>query len=107
MNRYILIRRLKGPAVLLLVGVIALLHQADMVSWKLFVPLLLILLGILQLAERMSLASETDYPPTPPYAGAPYPGPGTSAAGPVVPQPGTSIVPARDEYERDPNGGQS
>jgi hypothetical protein len=106
MNRYILIRRLKGPAVLLLLGVIALLHQADMVSWKLFVPLLLILLGVLQLAERMSLASETDYPPTP-YPGAPYPTPGNPAAGPVVAPSGTSIVPARDEFERDPNGGQS
>ncbi len=111
MNRYILIRRLKGPAVLLLVGIIALLHQADMVSWKLFVPLLLILLGVLQLAERMSLASETEYPPAPypgaPYPGAPYPTPGTPGAGAAAPQAGTSIVPARDEYERDANGGQS
>jgi hypothetical protein len=112
MNRYILIRRLKGPAVLLLLGVIALLHQADLVSWKLFVPLLLILLGVLQLAERMSLAAEPDYPPTAGVGGAPYPGqPYTGAAnygaGQTVTQPGTSIVPARDEFEREENGGQS
>ncbi len=107
MNRYILIRRLKGPAVLLLLGIIALLHQADLVSWKLFVPLLLILLGVLQLAERMSLATETDYPPTP-YPGAPYPGAGNVATGPIAGQAGTSIVPAHDEdFERNQNGGQS
>ncbi len=29
MNRYILIRRLKGPAILLLIGTMALLHQAE------------------------------------------------------------------------------
>jgi hypothetical protein len=112
MNRYILIRRLKGPAVLLLLGIVALLHQADLVSWKLFVPLLLILLGVLQLAERMSLATETEYPPAPypgaPYPGVPYAGAVNPAAGPVVTQPGTSIVPAHDdEFERDKNGGQS
>jgi hypothetical protein len=106
MNRYILIRRLKGPAILLLVGVIALLHQADMVSWKLFVPLLLILLGVLQLAERMSLASESNLPPNS-YPGVPYATPTSPMGGPSVPQAGTSIVPAHDEFERDPNGGQS
>jgi hypothetical protein len=112
MNRYILIRRLKGPAILLLVGIIALLHQADLVSWKLFVPLLLILLGVLQLAERMTLAAETDYPPTSipgaPYPGAPYQGQGNPAAAQGVTQPGTSIVPAHDDdFQRGSNGGQS
>ena len=113
MNRYILIRRLKGPAILLLLGVVALLHQAGLVSyWKLFIPLLLILLGLLLLAERMTLATETEYPPAPypgaPYPGAPYPGAVNPAAGPVVTQPGTSIVPAHDDdFERDKNGGQS
>ena len=43
MNRYYFIRRLTGPAVLLLLGVIALLHQAGIASWDLFVPLLLII----------------------------------------------------------------
>ena len=33
MNRYILIRRLRGPAFLLLVGVIALLAQFGILSW--------------------------------------------------------------------------
>ena len=45
MNRYILIRRLTGPSILLLLGVVALLHEADLVSWNLFIPLLLILVS--------------------------------------------------------------
>ena len=32
MNRYILIRRLTGPAFLLLLGVVALLHEAHLVE---------------------------------------------------------------------------
>ena len=115
MSRYILIRRLRGPAFLLLVGVIALLHQADVLSWGHAWPLFLILMGVLLLAERAALATE-GYPPYPgnpggpyqppyqtPYPGAPYPGapnPGEPAA------TGTSIVPAsHEDYER--HGGQS
>jgi hypothetical protein len=110
MSRYILIRRLRGPAFLLLVGVIALLHQADVLSWGHAWPLFLILAGVLLLAERAALATE-GYPPYPgtgggpyqaPYAGAPYAG-----AEPTPPAAtGTSIVPAQnDDYER--RGGQS
>ncbi len=102
MNRYILIRRLTGPAILLLIGVLALLHQADIIEsfWHLFWPLLLILIGVLKLAERAALASE----PMPPYPGptaydgyAPQPYPETPAAG-------TAIVPAHQD-QNDRNGG--
>ncbi|HEY3706347.1 MAG TPA: DUF5668 domain-containing protein [Terracidiphilus sp.] len=74
MNRYILIRRLTGPAVLLLIGVLALLHQAGIIEgwWRLFWPLLLILIGVLKLAERAALASEP-MPPAPGVPGAGYP----------------------------------
>jgi hypothetical protein len=93
MNRYILIRRLTGPCVLLLLGVIALLHQADLVSWNIFVPLLLILLGVLQLAQRAALAAAGDEPP---YPGYPYPyGAGATPPAGTQQQPGqtgTSIV---------------
>lgn len=96
MSRYILIRRLRGPAFLLLVGVIALLNQADILSWGHAWPLFLILAGVLLLAERAALASEC-YSPYPgvPYAGAPPVNPG---AGPQTPpaNPGSSIVPTRD-----------
>jgi hypothetical protein len=105
MNRYILIRRLTGPAVLLLIGVLALLAQADVIRfWPLFWPLLLILIGVLKLAERAALAAE-GYPP--PYAGMPYQGypnqpyPGAPVQPPVTE---TSIVPA--SRNNDVNGGQ-
>ena len=111
MNRYLLIHRLKGPAVLLLIGVLALLDQAHVIGhfWRLFWPLLMIMLGVLLLAERAALAAD-GYPQMP-YGGAPYGGmnPGmnqgmnpnagqTPAAGQGTDQstdPGTSIVPAR------------
>ena len=87
MNRYILIRRLTGPSILLLLGIIALLHEADLVSWNLFFPLLLILIGVLKLAQRAALAAASDEPPYPggypgAYPGA-YPG-GTIRALPIL-----------------------
>lgn len=109
MNRYILIRRLKGPAVLLLIGTVALLHQADLASWNLFLPLLLILIGALKLAERAALAAAGDEPPYPgsypgPYPGAPYPY-GTAQA---PAQPGTANVPSSTQDSvKGPQGGQS
>ena len=107
MNRYILIRRLRGPAILVLAGVIALLHEAGLVDfWSLFVPLLLITIGVLKLAERAALAAGGDEVP---YAGSPYPygAPGVGGAG-VPQQPaGTSIVPAATQDYRGPEGGQS
>ena len=102
MSRYILIRRLTGPCILLLLGVVALLHQADLVSWNIFVPLLLILLGLLKLAQRAALAMAGDEPvysgypgyPNPGYPGYPY---GAAPVPPAQPAPqptGSSIVPA-------------
>jgi hypothetical protein len=117
MSRYIMIRRLRGPAFLLLVGIIALLAQAHILSWGKSWPLYLILFGVLMLAERAALAAEGGYPP---YPGAPYPGqpyPGAPYSGPVDPnaaaaQPPaattSAIVPAHaQEFGKDPDGGQS
>lgn len=103
MNRYILIRRLTGPSILLLLGTVALLHQADLVSWGIFVPLLLILIGLLKLAQRAALAAAGDeayYPGSYPY------GQGVPPAAQPIPQ-GTSqaIVPSQKEFGQ--NGGQS
>jgi hypothetical protein len=65
MSRYIMIRRLRGPAILLLIGVLALLHQIGIVShfWRLFWPLLFIMIGLIMLAERAVLAADGGYPP--------------------------------------------
>jgi hypothetical protein len=111
MNRYILIRRLRGPAILLLLGTILLMHEAGIVDfWSLFFPLLLILIGVMKLAERAALAAAGDEA----YAGSPYPyGAAPSAAAPNAAatgtaQPGASIVPAAaPDYGKGPEGGQS
>jgi hypothetical protein len=109
MSRYILIRRLRGPAFLLLVGVIALLNQADVLSWGHAWPLFLILAGVLLLAERAALATEgyPPYPGTGTYPGQ-YPGSPYAPTGEPVPPAttSTSIVPASgDDYGQ--RGGQS
>jgi hypothetical protein len=126
MSRYILIRRLRGPAVLLLIGVLALMDESGAIShfWGWFWPLLMILLGVLLLAERAAMSNEDFYPP-PPYPGAPYQGPyqgvdpnaqpgfgqsgfGQSGFGQSgAAQPGTAIVPsAPSNFTRGGNGGQ-
>lgn len=122
MSRYIMIHRVTGPAILLLLGVVALLHEVHVVSWNIFVPLLLILIGVIKLAERAAMASE----PYPPYQD-PYQGPYQGAVNPNAPPPGapqypaspyqaqqpptqtsqTSIVPTSHDFDRNPNGGNS
>jgi len=82
MNRYLVISRLRWPAILLLTGVIALLDQANILSWGRAWPLYLILFGVLALAERASLATQ----PQPPIAAYPY------SYAPVTPP---SLIPAR------------
>jgi hypothetical protein len=72
MNRYMMIHRLRGPAFLLLVGILALLAQAHIFGWSKSWPLFLILWGVILLAERAALASEGDDPQWP-YSG-PRPG---------------------------------
>jgi hypothetical protein len=100
MNRYIMIRRLRGPAVLLLIGVMALLSQANILGWGQSWPLILILIGLLLLAERAALAAG-GYPPPP---GTPCP---NAAQGPQ-PTTGTANVPAEShDYGDEIHGGQS
>jgi hypothetical protein len=88
MSRYVMIRRLRGPAFLLLVGVLALLNQADILGWDKSWPFFLILAGLLVLAERAALASEGGYPPCPDRSYPGTPQPGTSYPG--APQPGAT-----------------
>lgn len=119
MSRYMMIRRLRGPAFLLLVGVLALLNQADILSWGKSWPFFLILAGLLVLAERAALASEGGYPPYPaapqpgasypgqPYSGAPQPGatdPRSATGVPAYPGPPAAYVAPE---HKDSEGGQS
>jgi hypothetical protein len=113
-NRYILIRRLRAPAVLLLIGVLALLHQMGVIDhfWHLFWPLLFILIGVILLAERAVLSIDSGN--APPFPGAPYPGspyagtPYSGAPAATTPAPESALVPTRShDFNDDPNGGQS
>ena len=108
MSRYIMIRRLRGPAFLLLVGALALLNQADILSWGKSWPFFLILAGLLKLAERAAMASEGSYPP---YPGSPYPGAPDYRAAANIPtypgQPEPYVPPAHQaESNKDSEGGQ-
>jgi hypothetical protein len=109
MNRYILIRRLRVPSFLLLIGVLALLHTMGLLEhpWRLFWPLAFILGGLIMLAERAALT--IDGPPMPYMGGSgtgvpPYPG--QPAAQNTAPS--TAIVPANsNDFGHGPDGGLS
>ena len=109
MNRYILIRRLRAPAVLLLIGVLALLHQMGVIDhfWHLFWPLLFILIGVILLAERAVLSIDSGI--APPYPGVPYPGaPYAGAPSAPAATPESAMVPTHShDFDNNPNGGQS
>jgi len=108
MNRYFIIHRLRWPALLLLTGVIALLDQANILSWGRAWPLYLILLGVLALAERATLASQPTIPPVDYSYGAGYPAAGYAPQAGAYPPPPpaapapvqtTGIVPAHSDVE--------
>ncbi len=87
MNQYLLLRRLRGPVILVTIGVMALLEQYNVLGFGQSWPLLLIVIGIMQLAERAALAQMEPPPgsagvpyPGAPYPGAPYPGAGFPGA---------------------------
>ena len=127
MSRYIMIRRLRGPLFLVMVGGIALFHQMGLIDhfWHFFWPFLLIFLGVFMLAERAALAAEGGYPPVPfpgsypgpypggqPYPGAPYAAtvdPNTAASAPQYAAPETTAIVPVEPHEllKDPEGGQS
>jgi hypothetical protein len=81
MTAWLLIRRLRGPAFLIMVGVTALLNQWGVLSFSRSWPLYLILAGVLGLAERAALAAAPAQPIYSGYIpGQPYPPPPPSAA---------------------------
>jgi hypothetical protein len=103
MNSWLLIRRLRGPAFLILVGVTALLNQWGVLSFSRSWPLYLILAGVIGLAERAAIMVA---PPVPPV----YPGayaPAAYAQGtPVPPYTGpqaSGITGSADDPLADPN----
>jgi hypothetical protein len=102
-----MIHRLRGPVILLLAGVIALLDRMNIINgfWHWFVPLLLILLGVFLLAERVVLAAGGGYPAAP-YPGAVYPSASTGY-GPYPGQPEAYVPPIpQPEANKDFEGGE-
>jgi len=100
MNRYIMIHHLRWPAILLLIGTLALMDQLNVIDhfWNWFWPLLLIMIGLFMLAERAALAAMDDEDNSWPFGGTP------KAAPPQ--QPGTAIVPSHSsDLGQHGNGG--
>ncbi|MGI8772598.1 MAG: hypothetical protein ACR2JE_14330 [Acidobacteriaceae bacterium] len=101
MNRWIMLRRLRGPAFLLLFGLTALLNQWDILSFGQSWPLYLILAGVFSLAERAAFIGVTPpvgYPGAPSYVPPAYAAPGawTAPTAPSAPPNSsscTSLVP--------------
>lgn len=83
MNRYLFLHRIKGPVIILVFGVTALLDTWHILSWGESWPLYLIAIGLLQLAERAAWSQMQAGPP------AGYPG------GPGVYQGGASGQPGK------------
>lgn len=83
MSRYIFLRRIRGPVLILVFGVTALLNQWGVLDFGQSWPLYLITLGVLKLAERAAWAqAQNEIPPPGAYTGASpqgyagqYPGP--------------------------------
>jgi hypothetical protein len=100
-NRWLLIRRARGPAFLILVGITALLNQWGILSFGRSWPLYLILAGLLLLAERAAMAGTPPPPfPVPPYGEAPGTGPiGSPNVAPNVnpSTPASTALPPGDE----------
>jgi hypothetical protein len=103
MNQWILIRRLRGPAFVLLVGILAMLQEWTDFGFSRSWPLFLILAGLLALAERAALSQAaldnydpiTGQPRTP--EGAPF--------GPEATSTGTGIAPANPTTAPGDRGG--
>jgi hypothetical protein len=97
-NSYLWIHRIKGPAMLLVFGITALLNEWDIVSFGKSWPLYLITFGLLQLAERaawsqMQQAQQAQYGAYPPEQYPPYGGPAATPPAPPASSSSLSITP--------------
>jgi len=105
MNPYLFIHRIKGPAMLLVFGITALLNEWDIISFGRSWPLYLIVFGVLQLAERAAWSQWQQQQ----YAQGPYApgtGPGVPAGvGPVgnTPPASSSLVVSQPDLPTDPD----
>jgi hypothetical protein len=80
---YLLAQAIRGPILLITLGILFAMHQAGTASFARTWPTILIVLGVMKLVERMAA------PPTPPYVPPAYP----QAYGPRPPAgPGTGGI---------------
>ncbi len=101
MNNSAYIRAIRGPVLLIVLGVLMLLdHRTELSFWQTW-PLLLVTGGLLVLAERAAIREN---PWTAPAAGSSFvPSPATINYRPFgQPDPGAPTMPAR---ENEPEGG--
>jgi len=113
MNQYLFLRRMRGPIMLLVFGVTAILDEYTGIHYSMSWPLYIIAWGILKLAENAVLAQNPPLPPGPwpgsqsgsqsgsypgQYPGG-YPPPPAAGYDPNAPAgtQTTAIVPAHDE----------
>jgi hypothetical protein len=104
MNRYLFLHRVRGPLMLVVFGVTALLNQWGWLTWSESWPLYLIAFGLLQLAERAAW-SQAQIPPQNgwggPFAGSPVGSvPPASTSLSVAPPAGPQDKGPRDEGRR-------
>lgn len=101
MNQYLFLRRMRGPIMLLVFGVTAILDEYTGIHYSMSWPLYIIAWGILKLAENAVLAQNPPPPPGPwpgQYPGYPPPAAGYDPGAPAAPTTTTTaIVPAHDE----------
>jgi hypothetical protein len=113
MNRWYQIRKMRGAAILILVGILALLSEWHVLGWDKSWPLILIVLGLMALVERAAWSAGVreqqatqgfgpttgpgtgTIPPTPSYWSPAAP----SNAGerPIEPQPPAPENPGRED----------
>ena len=92
MNNWYQIRRLRGPAILILIGVLALLDQWHILSFGKSWPLWLIFAGLMSFAERAAWVTDRAAQAQQPYA-QPLNPQSTAWTQAQSPQPGNPLDP--------------
>ena len=103
MNRWLAIRRIRGPAFLILFGITALLHQEGILSFGRSWPLYLILAGVIGLAERAAILATPPVPPAYPYGYTPTPYVQGAPVTPYTNVPASGTMGSADDPLADPS----
>ena len=88
-NSYAFVRAIRGPVVLIVMGVLFALDHSDVLEFWRTWPVLIIVIGVMKLVERLLAPPMPPYVPPPPAM--PY-SPGPPTATPYSPGPPTGGV---------------